>query len=86
MGKPQKKAAFQPAKKRVLKPKALPKQVLCDSRAARHIIGDPSRTTFWRMERDGVVTPIRLRPNGRKMYRVDELQRLAGVDPQEGGR
>jgi hypothetical protein len=38
------------------------------------------------MERDGVVTPIRLRPNGRKMYRVDELQRLAGVDPQDGGR
>lgn len=79
MGKPQTRAATpqQPPKKRNLKPKPLPKQVLCDSAAARHILGNPSRTTFWRMERDGVVQSVRLRPNGRKMYSIAALEEIA---------
>ncbi len=88
MGRSQRNAAAEPPAengKRRVKPKPLPKQRLCDSRAGMHILGNPSRTTWWRMERDGTITPIRLRPNGRKFYSVDELQRLAGVDLQDGG-
>jgi hypothetical protein len=61
------------------KPKPAP--VLFTEEETRHILGGINRTSFWKLEKAGVIKAHRLNPRvlGRKYYRAEDIYRLAGV-------
>jgi hypothetical protein len=54
-----------------------PKRVLMPRMPDGVVATGSSLSTLRRMEREGVLTPIRLRPNGKVYYAVEEIEALA---------
>jgi hypothetical protein len=62
------------------------RQLLFSRQQARPILGYPSLATLIRLERKGVLTPIRLNPRqttGQVYYRGDELLRLVNGEASD---
>jgi hypothetical protein len=55
---------------------AVEREFVTRSEAARLYLPG-SESSFWRWEQAGLLTPIRLRPRARKLYRVADLKALA---------